>query len=111
MFNDFNSSNRTPSGRIRQIFYFASTLLILRCDCDVIRYEQLPEPVSMIVGHVLMLTLAAASLDLRILMRGWVVRMQDALLTCDTEEKKTQLSWVKKYIQFLTLYIYIFFFF
>ena len=35
----------------------------------------------MIVGQVLMLTLAAASLDLSILMRGCVVRMQAALLT------------------------------
>lgn len=44
-------------------------------------------PVSMIVGHVLTLTLAAASLDLRILMRGCVVRMQAALLTCDTQHR------------------------
>lgn len=39
----------------------------------------------MIVGQVLTLTLAAASLDLRILMRGWVVRMQAALLTCEPQ--------------------------
>lgn len=44
-------------------------------------------PVSMIVGHVLTLTLAAASLDLRILMRGCVVRMQAALLTCGTQHR------------------------
>ncbi len=48
----------------------------------------------MIVGHVLMLTLAAASLDLRILMRGCVVRMQAALLTCNTQQTHT-----KKFIQ------------
>ena len=38
----------------------------------------------MIVGQVLTLTLAAASLDRRILIRGWVVRIQAALLTCNT---------------------------
>lgn len=41
----------------------------------------------MIVGQVLMLTLAAASLDRRILIRGWVVRIQAALLTCNTHRQ------------------------
>ena len=40
---------------------------------------------SMMVGQVLMLTLAAASLDRSILMRGWVVRMQAALLTWESQ--------------------------
>ena len=39
----------------------------------------------MMVGQVLMLTLAAASLDRSILMRGWVVRMQAALLTWESQ--------------------------
>lgn len=44
-------------------------------------------PVSMMMGHVLMLTEAAASLDLRILVRIWVVRMHAALLTCKRRNK------------------------
>lgn len=42
----------------------------------------------MIVGQVLTLTLAAASLDLRILIRGWVVRIQAALLTFNTDRDR-----------------------
>lgn len=45
-------------------------------------------PVSMMVGHVFMLTAEAASLERRVFMRVCVVRMQAALLTWDQYREK-----------------------
>lgn len=55
-----------------------------KCDFISLVLKQIIQrriPVSMIVGHVLIFTEAAASLERRILVRCWVVRMHAALLT------------------------------
>lgn len=60
------------------------------CTVAILKIDWCVLPVSIMMGHVFMLTVAAASLDLRIFVKTWVVRMQAALLTWGHQERDTR---------------------